>query len=101
MTFTAQKIESIARNSGLTGVNSIYLGIGYDPLGVTHYTDFNVRQEQEQTIVWNHKTGDKLEMPQRQYSTTAEKPACGHGKTEFFRDFIAAYQQWQNEKASA
>lgn len=74
--------------------------------GVT--TDWRVRQTKAGTEVygfkvpWNGNTERLcLSLPQKVYSTAHESPACGHGRSEFYRDVKEAIARFEKEKAHA
>jgi hypothetical protein len=71
-------------------------------------TNWRVRQVKDVTEVygfsvpWNVNSNRiVLPLPHGQYSTWADKPACGHGWLEFYHDVKAAIALYEKEKASA
>lgn len=69
-------------------------------------TDYRVRQMKDRTEVYGFKVPWNLSserftlsLPHAQYSTSHDKPACGHGRTEFYNDVKEAIAR--HEKAPA
>lgn len=85
-----------ASQLSITTKNTVYLD--------GQFTEWHVRQTRERTTIWRNETPGinspivELTLPKTQYSTSADKPACGAGRVEFYNDIKAAIAK---EKASA
>lgn len=71
-------------------------------------THYRVRQVNGRTEVYGFKVPWNLsserytiDLPNAQYSTSHENPACGHGRSEFYRDVKEAIARHEKEKAPA